>query len=262
MPWGPKSAGSNSVSEGVFRFKQFAVVQRRSAMKVGTDGVLLGAWTPLRGSERRILDIGTGTGLVALMLAQRTPADTRIEAIEIDPFSAAEAAENFARSPWSGRLQAHPAALQQFHSDQPYDLIVANPPFFVAESHKGGKAAIADPARLAARQAGASLPFPDLIAGAVRLLGPDGRLAVILPPVEAAFLLELAASEGLTAERTLDIYPVEGKPLRRRCLLLARSAVKAAPRSETLILGSLQQGYTQAYRALTEPFLLWEDRTP
>ena len=114
-----------------FRFKRFAVEQDGAAMKVGTDGVLLGAWFSVRGDERRILDIGTGTGVIALMAAQRTPAES-IVAVDIDRPSAECAAGNFRNSPWAGRLRAECAAVQDFDGGT-FDLILSNPPYFVED---------------------------------------------------------------------------------------------------------------------------------
>ena len=115
----------------MFRFKQFAVRQDRCPMKVGTDGVLLGAWAEVRPGDRRMLDVGTGTGLIALMLAQRSAA--WITAVDIDVECATQAAENFAASPWADRLDAVSVAVQRYDPVEKFDLIVSNPPYVAAE---------------------------------------------------------------------------------------------------------------------------------
>jgi len=123
-----------------FRFKQFTIEQEHAAMKVGTDGVLLGAWASAPGAGSRVLDIGTGTGLIALMMAQRTK-DAAVDALEIDPSSASQAKENFQNSPWKKRLRCFPSSFQDFSSQcrKQYDLIVCNPPFFSGSKKTASK---------------------------------------------------------------------------------------------------------------------------
>ena len=159
----------------MFRFKQFAVRQDRCPMKVGTDGVLLGAWAEVRPGDRRMLDVGTGTGLIALMLAQRSAA--WITAVDIDVECATQAAENFAASPWADRLDAVSVAVQRYDPVEKFDLIVSNPPYYVDSLLSP------DEGRNTARHA-AGLPFGELAAAVVRLLSPGGRFALVLPPVE------------------------------------------------------------------------------
>ena len=163
----------------MFRFKQFAVRQDRCPMKVGTDGVLLGAWAEVRPGDRRMLDVGTGTGLIALMLAQRSAA--WITAVDIDVECATQAAENFAASPWADRLDAVSVAVQRYDPVEKFDLIVSNPPYYVDSLLSP------DEGRNTARHA-AGLPFGELAAAVVRLLSPGGRFALVLPPVEMAAL--------------------------------------------------------------------------
>lgn len=244
-------------------------------MKVGTDGVLLGAWVSLRGDERQILDVGTGTGLIALMLAQRTaPVTTPVTAalaasaptilgIEIDPAAAAEAAGNFAASPWAGRLKALPVRLQDYVSEAvshgianefvhgvsggenpevgEVDLIVSNPPFF-----KGSLKA--PEARRRAARHDDTLPPTELIAAARELLLPAGRLAVIYPPEEArAFVLEAEAA-GLYLTRLTRVISVAGQPPKRHLLEFSRTA--GMPLFDDLVIGSAE------YRNLTGDFYL------
>ena len=149
-----------------FKFKQFQIRQDRCAMKIGTDGVLLGAWTTLAHNPKSILDIGTGTGLIALMLAQRYEAET-IDALEIDEGAYEQCVENFEASPWGDRLFCYHAGLDEFldEIEDQYDLIVSNPPFHTEEVPSGNAA------RDIARQ-NQSLPFEELIEGVSNLLSP------------------------------------------------------------------------------------------
>ncbi|MFQ8827272.1 MAG: tRNA1(Val) (adenine(37)-N6)-methyltransferase [Alistipes sp.] len=182
-----------------FAFKRFTVRQPRSAMRVGTDGVLLGAWCDPAPADGRMLDVGTGTGVIALILAQRNPS-ARIDAVEIDEGGCLDAEGNFAASPWAGRLTLYRRPFADFAAGCPvrYDRIVSNPPYFVASLQSP------DPARTAARHA-ESLSYADLAAGAARLLVPSGRLSVILPVETACDFAALALSEGLYRVRTLAV---------------------------------------------------------
>jgi len=158
----------------MFKFKQFSINQDKTAMKVGTDGVLLGAWTPTNHNPFSILDIGTGTGLIALMLAQRTTAE-QIDALEIDEDAYEQAVDNFENSPWSDRLFCFHAGLDEFieEPEDEYDLIVSNPPFY-SEDYK-----TENEQRDLARFQDA-LPFEDLVEAADLLLSENGILAVII----------------------------------------------------------------------------------
>ena len=194
----------------MFRFKQFTIEDELCGMKVGTDGVLLGAWAPADDSSR-VLDVGTGSGLIALMLAQRCP-KAKITAIDIDPSAAQQAAKNFATSPWSERLTAGHCSLQAFAStpenNHAYQLIVSNPPYF-ADSLKNP-----DAGRKTARHTD-SLSFAELIDGCCRLLTDDGTLAFILPADEEAQLLGLAAQHKLIPYHITRVRTRTGKPVKR-----------------------------------------------
>ena len=180
-----------------FAFKRFTVRQPRSAMRVGTDGVLLGAWCDSAPAGGRMLDVGTGTGVIALILAQRNPS-ARIDAVEIDEGSCLDAEGNFAASPWADRLTLYRRPFADFAAGCTvrYDRIVSNPPYFVASLKSP------DPARTAARHA-ESLSYADLAAGAARLLVPSGRLSVILPAETACDFAASALNEGLYQVRAL-----------------------------------------------------------
>lgn len=231
---------------GTFRFRQFEVCNEKSALKVGTDAVLLGAAMGMRGDERAMLDIGTGTGVIALMAAQRCPS-ARIDAIDIDAPSVEEAASNFALSPWAGRLHAIHSALQQFTPEEEYDLIFSNPPFF--------EHSLTNPDRreTTARHT-ESLSYRDILAFAAAHLSPEGRLALVLPHECGADLKRTAASFGLFPCRLLSVRTTAAKPPRR--LVAEFSRGKCTPAEDSLVL---QDGpsRTAEYSALTSEFYLW-----
>ena len=181
-----------------FTFKQFEINHEGCAMKVGTDGVLLGAWCSCQSAER-IADVGAGTGLISLMCAQRN-ATAKIDAIEIDSAAATCARNNVARSAWRDRIEVIECAIQQFSTEEHYDLIVSNPPYF-SETLQSP-----DPSRATARH-NCSLPHRDLIDAAKRLLTPEGRLSIILPTDEArkfAMQADVATKRGAVPKRTMS----------------------------------------------------------
>lgn len=229
----------------MFRFKQFTVRQERSAMKVGTDGVLVGAWASVRSSDRAILDIGTGTGVIALMMAQRA-AEARIVGVEIDHESAAQARENIAESPWNDRVEVAECAVQNFVSAEKFDLIVSNPPYFV-DSLK-----CPDGSRNRARHTD-TLSFAELMKAAERLLAPEGRFVVIVP-AEAA--MSVVAAGRLHLVRRCD---VRTKPMglpKRVMLEFSPRYVGAAVREELTVGDGTSGGYSPEYVALTREFYL------
>ena len=246
-----------------FQFKQFFVRHDRCAMKVGTDGVLLGCWSgydaaaagsptiPHRYHYARCLDIGTGSGLIALMLAQRFP-DALIDAIDIDKAAVEQAAENFAASPWSDRLHAYCAKLQEWSivNSQLYSLIVSNPPYF-QNSLKNP-----DKGRQTARHTD-TLSFSELIHHSTRLLSENGILALILPAEAESEVCELAQAEGLSLTRITRVYSKESKPARRILLAFGKSKSRnTAPVEDTLVLEDEKGGRSAAYRELTKDFYL------
>ncbi len=231
-----------------FQFKEFRIRQERSAMKVGTDGVLLGAWTSLSHRPDTILDIGAGTGLIALMLAQRSEAET-IDAVEAEGAAFEECVENFEASPWGDRLFCYHAGFAEFAEEieDSYDLIVSNPPYF--ESQVGG----GDPARDRARQL-AALPFDELLHGVHHLLAPDGRFALILPyTAEVAFLQE-AESLGLFPSRITHVKGNPNASVKRSLLELSRE--EGPYKQNTLTIEWERHQYTPEYKALTKDFYL------
>jgi tRNA1Val (adenine37-N6)-methyltransferase len=231
-----------------FQFKQFRIEQQRSALKVGTDGVLLGSWCNV-GNAKSILDVGTGTGLIALMLAQRTKAE--ITAIEIDEASCLDAQLNFENSPWSERLQLYNADFNAFQASHPvcYDLVVCNPPFF-RQSLKS-----ADPTISMARH-DVSLTFAQLIAGARKLLNVMGRLAVITPIEVCDDFRETARLDGFYLCRKTTIIPKTGKSPKR--VLLEFSVAQTYPEVRELVILEGKNKYSDEFIELTKEFYLNE----
>ncbi len=235
------------MSEYYFRFKQFTIEQDRSAMKVGTDGVLLGAWAEVRPDDRRMLDVGTGTGLIALMLAQRA-AGARITGVDVE--AVGQARENAAASPWDERLDFVQTPVQEFTPDTHFDLILSNPPFFTDSLLPP------DAGRTAARHT-VRLPFEELRDAVVRLLAPQGRFAVILPTDESARFTVLCAGR-LRAVRRLEVHTTPRHPVSRVLTEFVHdNGVQQVCVEETLTIGTgAHEEYTSEYRALTRDFYL------
>ena len=228
-------------------------------MKVGTDGVLLGAWVSVRPTDRRILDIGTGTGLIALMLAQRAAAAS---ITGIDIASVDEARRNADASPWGDRLHFEQCPVQRFEA-APFDLIVSNPPYFMAgtDFRRGfdRSAAATQPtaARVAARHAEA-LPYDELIDAVSGVLdGENGRFAAIFPYREAGIFVAKAAARGLYAHRMLEVRGTPHKPVKRMAIEFSfrRPKPEAIVREE-LCIEDGEGHFTEAYRSLTQDFYL------
>ncbi|MBF6641776.1 methyltransferase [Flavobacterium sp. J49] len=233
-----------------FQFKKFTVTQDRCAMKVGTDGVLLGAWTPIDNRPFSVLDIGAGTGILALMLAQRTTAE-QIDAFEIDENAFEQCVENFENSPWNDRLFCFHASLDDFMEDledEEYDLIVSNPPFY-SEDYKTDS----EQRDLARFQD--ALPFEDLIEAASILLSENGIFSVIIPYKEEAKFIGLAKECNLFP---LKITRVKGTPTTeiKRSLLAFSFAEKTNFPIDELIIETARHQYTEDYIALTKDFYL------
>lgn len=245
------------MSEG-FQFKQFYVRHSNCAMKVGTDGVLLGAWTPITNlqvpiSDRpvKVLDIGTGSGLIALMLAQRCP-KAQIDAIDVDAEAVAQAQENFLRSPWVDRLSAHHSSLQnwQMGNANYYDLIVSNPPYF-RNSLKNP-----DVGRQTARHTD-TLSYEELIAHSARLLMPNGTFTLILPAEAETEICTLAQKHGFVPAHIARVYSKESKPARRVLIAFQPSVTCILPPEiSQLILENEKGGRSAAYLQLAQDFYL------
>ena len=256
----------------VFRFKYFNVVNERSAMKVNTDGVLLGAAMTILPADRRLLDIGTGTGTIALMAAQRAlgipgqagddevrsgddevraVGDFMIDAIDIDEPSASEAAANFGESPWAEHLRAHNLSLQDFADSEPdkYDLIFSNPPYFE------DSCIAPDERKSTARHTSVGLSYRDIFEFASERLTENGRVSLVLPADQEAALCRYARMCGLHLFRIMRIRTVERKAPIRIITEFSRQRCQT-PADEMLTI--MNEGkYTQEYLSLTKDFYLF-----
>ncbi|WP_282080983.1 tRNA1(Val) (adenine(37)-N6)-methyltransferase [Aquimarina algiphila] len=231
-----------------FKFKEFTLHQDRCAMKVGTDGVLLGAWVPIDGAVDSILDIGTGTGVIALMSAQRSNAEV-IDALEIDAGAYEQAVENFEASSWGDRLFCYHASFQEFMAeiDDQYDLLISNPPFY-REDYK-----TSDTKRDMARFEDA-LPFEHLLVGASKLLSDQGKFAVIVPYKEEERIIDLASQVTLFPLKITRVKGTLTSEVKRSLLLFDRE--KKTPEIDELIIENARHEYTKSYIDLTKDFYL------
>lgn len=231
-----------------FKFKEFSIHQDRCAMKIGTDGVLLGAWATIEHKPDSVLDIGAGTGILSLMLAQRSLAPA-IEALEIDEDAYEQCVENFEESPWADRLFCFHAGLDEFIAEieDSYDLIISNPPFYSEDVSSGNSS------RDVARQ-NQSLPFDELLEGVSKLLSSDGLFATIIPHKEEKAFIILAASFGLYPSRVLRVKGNPSAEIKRSLLEFSFSNLK--PREDELIIEIKRHEYTLAYQELTKSFYL------
>jgi len=233
----------------MFTFKQFTVQQDRCAMKVGTDGVLLGAWCPIENNPKSILDIGAGTGILALLLAQRTQAE-QIDAIEIDEEAYEQCVENFENSPWNDRLFCFHADVEEF-IDEPedeYDLIISNPPFYSEDFKTNNEQR--DLARFTD-----ALPFDTLVETAALLLSENGVFAVIIPFKEETNFIELCANYDLFP---LTATRVRGNPNSeiKRSLLAFKRYELSVLEADELVIETARHLYTPEYIELTKDFYL------
>ncbi|GGX22319.1 tRNA1(Val) (adenine(37)-N6)-methyltransferase [Aquimarina muelleri] len=231
-----------------FQFKEFTVQQDRCAMKIGTDGVLLGAWAPIKESVTSVLDIGTGTGVIALMAAQRCQAEI-IDALEIDADAYEQAVENFEESFWGDRLFCYHASFQEFveEIEETYDLLISNPPFYVEEYKSSNLKR--DIARFED-----ALPFEHLLIGGAKLLSDQGQFALILPYKEEEEILTIARQVGLFPQKITRVKGTPSSAIKRSLLLLGKEQQDFE--SDELIIESSRHEYTEAYINLTKDFYL------
>ncbi len=239
---------NNNYKNQMFQFKQFSVNQDKCAMKIGTDGVLLGAWTPLINNPYNVLDIGAGTGILSLMLAQRSNA-AQIDAIEIDEDAYEQCVENFEASPWGDTLFCFHAGLDEF-VDEPedeYDLFISNPPFYT-DDYKSDNTS-RDLARFED-----ALPFEELIEAAALLLSDNGIFSVIIPYKEEERFIAMC--------KELDLFPlkitrVKGTPTSEiKRSLLAFCRIEQTPLIDELVIEISRHNYTSEYIELTKDFYL------
>ena len=236
-----------------FRFKRFEVVNERSAMKVNTDGVLLGALMCLKSTDRRLLDVGTGTGTIALMAAQRLDGTARIDAVDIDPDSADEATANFRRSPWAENLHAYNHSLESYSSilDEGirYDLIFSNPPYFEDSMPAP------DERKSTARHTSEGLSYRDIFEFAKDRLTGEGRVSLVLPSDQEAAVCRYARMCSLHLFRILRIRTVPRKSPSR--VILEFSRLRKATPEDTVMTIQNEGQYTQEYLSLTKDFYLF-----
>ena len=231
-----------------FDFKAFSILQEKSAMKVGTDGVLLGAWTSIKHNPYSILDIGTGTGLIALQLAQRSNAEI-IDAIEIEDNAYEEAVENFEQSNWSDRLFCYHASLAEFvdEIDDEYDLIISNPPFYTddykSDNLERNKARFTK-----------SLSFEELIDSVNKLLAKDGVFSVIIPFKEEKNFIKLAKEYKLYPNRICNIKGNSTSKIKRS--LIEFTFKKREIKKSLLTIETSRHHYTKEYTSLVKDFYL------
>ena len=233
----------------MFTFKQFSILQDKTAMKVGTDGVLLGAWAPISHNPFSILDIGAGTGIIALMLAQRTHAE-QIDALEIDEDAYEQAVDNFENSPWGDRLFCFHAGLDEFieEPEDEYELIVSNPPFY-AEDYKT-ESEQRDLARFQD-----AMPFEELVEAADLLLSEHGIFALIIPFKEEEKFIALAKESELYPVKITRVKGTPKSEIRRSLLAFSRNESPEIKIDE-LIIEIDRHVYTPEYIELTKEFYL------
>ena len=232
-----------------FQFKQFSIEQDRCAMKIGTDGVLLGAWAPIGHNPFSILDIGTGTGIIALMLAQRSAAE-QIDALEIDEEAYEQSTDNFENSPWNDRLFCFHAGLDEFveEPEDEYDLIISNPPFY-SEDYKSEN----EQRDLARFQD--AMPFEDLIEAAALLLSENGIFSVIIPFKEEENFMALAKEYELYPIKITRVKGTPSSDIKRSLLAFGRNET-ATVLTDELIIETARHIYTPEYIELTKDFYL------
>lgn len=234
-----------------FEFKEFTIHQDKTAMKVGTDGVLLGAWCAIDFYPDTILDIGAGTGVMALMLAQRSDAMT-IDAVEIDENAYEQTVENFEVSDWGDRLYCYNAPFQVFadeiaDEEETYDLIVTNPPFYTDNFQTKDKAR--NKARFTS-----SLSFEDLVNGVSKILSDNGKFAVVIPFKEEKEFIKLSNTNGLFLNRKCEVQGNPKSEIKR--VLLEFSFHQSKIKKEHLVIEIERHQYTEAYISLTKDFYI------
>ncbi|UKM65226.1 methyltransferase [Flavobacteriaceae bacterium GSB9] len=236
------------MSKSIFSFKEFSINQSRCAMKVGTDGVLLGAWASVNQHPFSVLDIGAGTGVLSLMLAQRCHAEI-IDALEIDSNAYEQCVDNFEQSPWSDRLFCYHASLEEFADEieDKYDLIISNPPFYSENYQAENKQ------RTMARFQDA-MPFQHLIESAAKLLSENGVFSVVIPYKEEGRFIKIALELNLFTNRILHVMGTPTSEKKRS--LIEFSFQKSDVKFELLVIETSRHQYTEDYINLTKDFYL------
>lgn len=234
------------MSNSYFKFKQFTIEQGDCAMKVSTDACIQGAWTPINEHVSSVLDIGTGTGLLSLMMAQRN-ATARIDAVELDASAAAQARDNFVASPWQERLTVYHADVKAYQTPHRYDMVICNPPFF-QNSLQGDNAT-----RNMARHTN-SLSYEDLLWSFDRVLADEGYASILLPVTEFSMWEELLASKEWYIAKKLMIKP-RAELRHNRVVGVCKRGNATNDLTEELCIYTTD-GYTEHFTELLAPFYL------
>ncbi len=231
-----------------FHFKEFTILQHKTAMKVGTDGVLLGAWVDLSNQPDTVLDIGTGTGLIALQIAQRIDCEL-IDALEIEPDAYEQAVDNFENSGWGDRLFCYHASLQEFvdEIEDKYDLIISNPPFYTDTFKE------VEQKRATARHT-VTLSFTELISATAEMLSSDGSCAFIIPSHEEGHFLTIAKKANLHPNRITRVKGNMKTPVKRSLLQLSFTKTKVL--IDVIAIEIKRHQYTDIYKDLVKDFYL------
>lgn len=241
------------MANSFFQFKQFTIQQEHCAMKVTTDACLFGAWCGFivnrqPSTVHRLLDIGTGTGLLSLMIAQKNN-DTKIDAVEIDEHAVTQAASNFQASPWKERLQVHQTSIQQFNQkNQPYDFIISNPPFF----HNDLKS---DHAKRNLALHSEALSLEELLQSIKINLTDDGKFAVLLPYHRSVYFEELAGAEKFYIEEKIVVKQTPHHPFFRTMLLFSKQPATATQKE--IIIKDESNDYSTAFKELLKDYYLY-----
>ena len=236
---------ASQIDKYPFRFKQFAVTQGRCAMKVNTDGVLLGAWADVA-EANNILDIGTGTGVIAMMMAQRNSA-AQIDAIDIDKEAFKQSTLNFNATPWSERLHPFQSSLQSFNPEKKYDVVISNPPYFINDYTSENK-------QINVAKHGVELSYEELVSGIYRLLSDDGKAFLVLPAFNLAIFEAIAQKGNLFITKRDDVIAVSGKQPYVTLLKLEK-----VPKAYSIGLIQIQypdNTFTEQYKSITKDFYL------
>ncbi len=236
------------MSNKPFQFKQFSIKQNKTAMKVGTDGVLLGCWANIDYNPFSILDIGAGTGLIALIMAQRSNAEV-IDSIELNDDAFEQTVENFEQSDWGDKLFCYHASLQEFveEIEEKYDLIISNPPFYTSTYKELSEG------RAMARHS-KSLPYSDLLKGTSKLLSEKGTAAFIIPNSEEDAFISTARENKLFPSRITRVKGTVNSPIKRS--LLQFSFLEKPVEENVLIIEKERHNYTSEYKNLVQDFYL------
>lgn len=233
----------------IFQFKQFQVNQENCSMKVGTDGVLLGAWANVTDANQ-ILDIGTGTGVIALMAAQKN-LEASIVGIEIDPSAAQEAQINVANSSWHDKIQIVNQSIQDYanEANQKFDSIISNPPFFT-----GGTLSTSQD-KTSVRHT-VKLSHNALLSAVRTLLADTGKFSLILPYIEGLRFVEMAKTYNLYPNKITEVYPDQSKKLERLLISFGKKEVMDFTTDKIYIRDTITKDFSQAYQMMTKDFYL------